>query len=482
MKRRIVHSIITVLLLGVLLLTLPQPAMAASASLSGSGSVQPGNTVTLTLSVSGSNVYGLTGKLTYGSNLSLTNYNCSVSGWSMEVNEGNFSAYGTSASSGGAILTVTLKVASDAAAGSDLSASFGGITVSDGEQSIALESASWSGKVSAPPSNNCDLKGITVTNATLSPAFNKNTTNYSCTVPYAVEKLALDYFRADSGQTVSVNGNGGFVVGENTVTLSVKAANGAGKTYTIVVTRGQDPNYKASNDAKLSELTVEGATLSPAFSPEVIEYIAYVPHETGAVKLTGVPRDEKAQQVTEGEANLMNDGATDVSVVCTAEDGKTTQTYTVHVYRMPAYTGGIPLIEYTNEQDIIPEDPTPMFNFPMVLSLPLVGEVSTVLVAVIAAAVILILLFVLGFLLGGVRRTDRWEEEEEEQADYPPEPVKIVPPAAAEPEEQKNEPMPLYREVVEEEPPVAPAEPEPEEISAEKMSLDQLLEDIHNME
>ena len=475
MKKRMFHVMLTVLLLGVMLLTLPQQAMAASASLSGSGSVQPGNTVTLTLSVSGSDVYGLTGKLTYGSNLSLTNYNCSVSGWSMEVNDGNFSAYGTSAVSGGAILTVTLKVASDAAAGSDLSATFGGLTVSDGEQSITLDSASWSGKVSAPPSSNCDLKDITVTNATLSPAFSKNTTNYTCTVPYSVEKLAMDYFRADSGQTVSISGNGDFVVGENTITLSVKAANGASKTYTIVVKREQDPDYKASADAALSELTMEGATFSPAFAPDMTEYIAYVSHETAAVKLLGAARDEKAMKVTESEMTLTRDGVTDISVVCTAEDGKTTMTYTVHVYRMPAYTGGIPLIEYTNEAEVIPEDPTPNYSFPMKMILPLVGEVSTIVVAVVAAAVILILLFVLGFLLGGIRRAERWEEETE----YPPEPVESKP--VPKPVEPPHE-LP-YHEVIEKEKKQSlPKTTEEKEIPAETMSLEELLRDIHNME
>lgn len=472
MKKQFLHTLVTMLLVGVLLLAIPQRALAASASLSGSSSVQPGNSVTLTLSVSGSSIYGLSGTLNCGSGLTFTNYSCSVSGWSMEVNGTNFSAYGTSASSG-AVLTVTLKAASDAKAGSDLSASFGSITVSDGENDISLGTASWSGKVGAPPSNNCDLKGITVTNATLSPAFSKNTTYYTCTVPYEVEKLNLDYFRADSGQTVNISGNGSFVVGENTVTLTVKAANGATKTYTIVVTRAQDPNYKASTDATLSALTMEGVTLSPAFNPNVTEYIGYVSHETAAVKLTGVAHDEKALKVTESEMSLMRDGTTDVAIVCTAEDGKTTKTYTVHVYRMPAYTGGIPLIEYTNEQDIVPEEePIPTFSIPKTVTLPLVGEAPTVLVTGIVAGVVVILLFLLGFLIGRVRRGGRWEEEEpfaDETAPLPiVEPVK--PRNAA-----RDLPEPEYPA------PSKPAEQKKEEVPLDTVSLDQLLKDIHDM-
>ena len=490
MKKRILHTLITLLLIGVLFLTLPQPAMAASASLSGSSSVQPGNTVTLTLSVSGGNIYGLSGTLSYGSNLSFTNYSCSVSGWSMEVNGTNFSAYGTTASSGGAILTVTLKVASDAAAGSDLTASFGSLVVSDGESDISLDTASWSGKVSAPPSNNCDLSGITVTNATLSPAFSKNTTYYTCTVPYDVEKLKMDYNRADSGQTVNISGNSDFVVGENTVTLTVKAANGATKTYTIAVTRQQDPNYKASTDATLSALEMEGATLSPAFSPKVTEYIAYVSHETREVSVRGVANDEKALEVVGSEKSLMADGVTDLTVICTAEDGMTRQTYTVHVYRMPAYTGGIPQIEYTNAEDLALEEEVPTFALPMAMKLPLIGEVSTILIAVIVAGIVLILLFVLGLLIGRLRRTDtvyedaEYKEEEETKESEPDvlyEEVQEEVPAVA---VEEQEPQMIYREPVEEErPPMQMAEDleKEEATAAEEMSLDDLLNDIHNM-
>ena len=504
MKKQLLHVFITALLLVGLLVTIPQPAMAASVSLSGSSSVQPGNTVTLTLSVSGGSIYGLSGTLSYGSNLSFTNYSCSASGWSMEVNGANFSAYGTSAVSGGAVLTVTMKVASDASANSDLTASFGDVTVSDGETDISLGTASWSGKVSAPPSNNCDLSSIIVNNSALSPAFNKNTTYYTCTVPYDVEKLSLDYNRADVGQTVTISGNENFVVGENTVTMTVRAANGATKTYTIVVTRQQDPNYKFGTDATLSALEVEGATISPAFDPEIKEYIAYVSHETKRVKVTGVAHDEKALRVTGSEENLMADGVTDVTVVCTAEDGETKEVYTVHVYRMPAYTGGIPQISYTNEESAEEEETETSFSLPMVITLPLIGEVSTLLAAGIAAGIVVILLFLLGFLIGRIRHGDEWEDEDEyeEEEDEQDEQEQETP--TEETYAEEGIPTPIYKTVEEEPVPEEAEEPEkadeaeetfvlPEDITAQMpeepkekvpldtMSLEELLRDIHNM-
>ena len=256
MKRTISRISALFLALVMMLTLLCVTAFAApAASLSGSSSVQAGSTVTLTLRVDGGNIYGLSGTLSYGSGLSFTNYNKSNGSWSMEVNGTKFSAYGTSADTG-AILTVTLKVDSSLSAGTALSASFGDIVVSDGENDISLGTASWSGKVAAAPSGDNALASLSCSNATLSPAFSKSTTNYSCTVPFSVESLDLSYTKSDSGASVSISGNS-LVVGENTVTITVKAANGSEKYYTISVTRQQDPNYKASTDATLQELTIE---------------------------------------------------------------------------------------------------------------------------------------------------------------------------------------------------------------------------------
>ena len=494
MKHRILHTFTALLLSLVLLYALvPQRAEAASASLSGgSGTIQPGNSVTLTLSVSGSDFYGFSGTLNYGSNMSFTNYSCSVSGWSMEVNGTNFSAYGTNSASGGAVLTVTLKVDSSAKSGDALAVGFTNIVVSDGERDISISNASWSGSVAAAPSANCDLSAIICTNATLSPAFNKNTTYYTTTVPYSVEKLTLDYNRADSGQSVNISGNSGFVVGENTVTLTVKAANGATKTYTIVVTREQDPNYKPSTDATLSELTLDGATLSPTFRPGVTEYIAYVPHEVRQVVLSGVAHDEKALSVTESKATLTSDGESAISITCTAEDGVTKQTYHVRVYRMPAYTGGSPLIEYTNEKDIEPpEEVIPSYQIPMNTTLPLVGEVSTLFACTIAAAVLVILLFLLGLLIGRSMRSKQREfseaEPEREIPNYSEvtaEPAsESVPLVKTEPVEFEPENTAEPENAVERQVPETPAPLSEEDVDDQisRMSLDDLLKDIHDM-
>ena len=264
MKNKLLRTALSLVTACLLVLAiLPQRAEAAGASLSGSSSVQAGNSVTLTLSVD-SKILGLTADLNCGDGLTFTNYSCSVSGWSILVNQNHFSVYGTNSASGG-IITVTLKVSSSVQGGAALSASFSNIVASDGETDIDVGTASWTGSVAAAPSGDCTLSAIMCGNATLSPAFSSSTTYYTAKVPYSVSKLSLDYNRNDKGQTVNISGND-LAVGVNTVTLKVTAANGTTKSYVIEVTREQDPNYKASTDAALSALGIEGATLSPAFS------------------------------------------------------------------------------------------------------------------------------------------------------------------------------------------------------------------------
>lgn len=402
---------------------LPQRAEAASSSLSGDSTVQAGSTVTLTLSISGSNVMGIEATLEYDSNtLEFTNYDQKISGWTMDYNSNHFLLYGVSnpINSSTSVLTVTFRVKSGLASGTTLTAGFKNIAVSDGSKDETVSGASWTGSVATPPSSNCDLSSLTCSNATLSPAFNKSTTNYTATVPYAVESLNLSYKAADGSSRVSVSGNT-LVVGSNTVTVTCTAATGAKKNYTITVTREQDPNYKPSTDALLKELTLDVGTLSPAFSGAVTEYVAYVPYETRSAKLTGVAKDEKALKVTEATMQLSQEGDNVMTVTCTAEDGTTSKTYTVHVYRMPKYEGIIPTMEIV-DPNTPPEPPT--YSIPMTVTLPLVGEMATSTAAIIGAALLVIILLLVGFLLGRIGRGGGYDDDDDggDDDDRPPQP------------------------------------------------------------
>ena len=449
MMKHISKIVITLALCLVMLW--PQTALAApSASLSGNGTIQAGSDVTLTLKVSGNNVMGVEATLNYDSSvLEYRSYSGKLSGWDVVPNGTKFVMYGVGnpINSSTSVVSVTFRVKSGLDVGTALSASFSDITVSDGNSDSSVPSASWSGKVGAAPSNNCAISSLTCSNATLSPEFSSSNTAYTATVPYDVTELKLDWRTADSGARVSVSGNS-LVVGENTVTVTCTAPSGAQKYYVITVTRKQDPNYKPSDVALLADLKLDAAPLSPAFSGAVTDYVAYVPFETKSATLTGVAKDEKALQVTEDTRQLINEGETVMSVTCTAEDGVTKKTYTVHVYRMPKYEGIIPTMEIIDPNA---EPEIPSFAVPMVVTLPLIGEVSTLIVAVVAAVLVIVLLFLLGFLIG---RSGRSSGDYDDEPPTPPAPRYKKEPKAAhkEPverkavEKTKAEPAPVKKE------------------------------------
>ena len=542
MRKRI-SSVLAGLLAALLLWGLaPVTAEAAGASFSGSGSVRAGDSVTVTFTVSGSNIQGITAVLHYDSSaLTLTGTRQLVgSSWSVDMSGGNLLAYDQSLSNpitgSAAVLAVTFQVKSGVAAGTRVSATITDIVATDGNSDQSLNDASWAASVAAPPSGNANLAGLSCGDYALSPAFSAGTTEYSVTVPYDVSRLPLDYRAADGGANVSVSGNQ-LSVGVNTVVLTVTAANGASRRYTISVTRQPDPNVTLSSDASLSELTPSTGQLSPAFSPEITEYAVYVPYETSKISLSATAKDSKALGVTQPDASL-KEGDNLLTVTCTAEDG-TTRDYTVHVVRMPAFAGTLPQIGQPEPEDPSPEEPQTQPGPFRALWTALCAPVDLPLnrwlpmYAILAAGlvVLLVLLFFMGRAVGIAHRRRRLPDrlaqmepaqspEDPESAPQPepvpepetpaaseetpvppvtmpesvpaeeaPAPEAVTPPEEEVPaeetpaEETPAEPEPAPEpEPTPQTPEEAPEEPEEKSQTLDRDSLDALLEEIRNME
>ncbi len=89
-------------------------------------------------------------------------------------------------------------------------------------------------------SNNANLKWLTVPKGcTLVPAFSKNVTEYTCTVPGSVTSFPMDWETEDSKATHKVSGDLKLKVGENTRSITVTAEDGTKKVYTVKITRLQ---------------------------------------------------------------------------------------------------------------------------------------------------------------------------------------------------------------------------------------------------
>lgn len=472
MRKRI-SSVLAGLLAALLLWGLaPVTAEAAGASFSGSGSVRAGDSVTVTFTVSGSNIQGITAVLHYDSSaLTLTGTRQLVgSSWSVDMSGGNLLAYDQSLSNpitgSAAVLAVTFQVKSGVAAGTRVSATITDIVATDGNSDQSLNDASWAASVAAPPSGNANLAGLSCGDYALSPAFSAGTTEYSVTVPYDVSRLPLDYRAADGGADVSVSGNQ-LSVGVNTVVLTVTAANGASRRYTISVTRQPDPNVTLSSDTSLSELTPSTGQLSPAFSPEITEYAVYVPYETSKISLSATAKDSKALGVTQPDASL-KEGDNLLTVTCTAEDG-TTRDYTVHVVRMPAFAGTLPQIGQPEPEDPSPEEPqTRPGPFRALwtalcapVDLPLNRWLPMYAILALQLVVLLVALFFIGRFVGISRsrrrildRLARMEQPEPQEPQPEPEHE-----PTAQPEESAQEPAPAASAQPEAPEPEIPPEP-----------------------
>ena len=312
---------------------------AGTASANGPSVVRAGDTITVSF-VAGSGITGGEGNIVYdASQLTLVECSKVIGGnWAVEIAGSRFVFYENNLqplTSSATIFKATFKVNPSLASGTEIKVAFTNVILSDGT-SESVVSPAYKATIAPPLSGNCDLASLTVSNATISPAFAAGTTFYTASVPYSVSSLQLAATAADAGAKVSINNPTLTPGGVTNVRVTVTAENGATKEYTIQVTRAQDPNYVKSNNANLSALSVEGFLLSPAFSQDVTRYFVWLPYEQETVSIVAKAADQLAS-IDVGEQRELTPGmATDIAVTVTAEDG-TQKVYTLTVFRAPAH-------------------------------------------------------------------------------------------------------------------------------------------------
>lgn len=369
--KRIVSLLTVIILCVALMLPLTVSAASASASLTGPGTVRAGDTITLTFNLNGSGIFGASGTLTYDAGvLELTGTSQKIGdGWAVEFNGNNFVAYDNNLAKpingNTALFTVTFKVKSGVTTGAAVNVSYTGVTASDGNADANIGTVTYSTTIAAPMSTDNTLKSLTVSNATISPAFSAGTTSYTAEVPFEVSKLDVKAEANDGKAKVSINSPSLTPNGTTNVTVTVTAENGSKKTYTISVKRAQDPNYVASSNNDLSGIAVDGFLLSPVFSTENTQYVIWLPYETENVTVSGTAADSKASVTVEGGSGLLAGQDNEVKVICTAEDGSQ-KVYTVIAKRAAAHDGSTeptePETEPTEpstEPETAPTEPAP---------------------------------------------------------------------------------------------------------------------------
>ncbi|CZT55217.1 Cadherin-like beta sandwich domain protein [Eubacteriaceae bacterium CHKCI005] len=192
------------------------------------------------------------------------------------------------------------------------------------------------------------LKSLTVSNATLSPAFNPDqpADSYSCSVPYEVESLDIKAVPVDSDASISIQNNKLKASGVTNVTVTVTPAAGSGlekRHYTIAATRAAPPDAPA-----LDSLEIPDVQLSPDFSPDVMDYHCQVPYETTALDINAICSDPDAV-VELSDLSLASEGVTDITVTV-SKDGYNPRVYTISVTRKDPHSSRLKSLSIVEAQ------------------------------------------------------------------------------------------------------------------------------------
>lgn len=169
------------------------------------------------------------------------------------------------------------------------------------------------------------LKELTVSKGTLSPNFESTITSYTVNVDGDTTSIDVNAVQTDDRASISGTGTYNLVVGENTITVQVKAESGSILNYVIKVIRAKKSN------AYLSSLTVDN-TLVTDFNKETYTYtLEDVPYSKTSIKVDAIAEDSDATIEGIGEINLTT-GLNEINVVVTAQNGNK-QTYIIKVTR-----------------------------------------------------------------------------------------------------------------------------------------------------
>jgi len=313
---------VLILLICLLFSLVPQAHAAGSASVTGPSTVRAGDTITVSFRAGGG-ILGGEGVLSYDSSLlKLNSCTAAIGGsWAVDFSGNSFVFYDNDMAnplnSMTTIFTASFTVNANVTPGTPISVTASGVILSDGDQDFGAGSPSWSATIAPPLSGNCDLASLSVSSG-ISPAFNPSVTNYSASVPFTTASVTVNAKAADSKAKVSVSNPGLTAGGTTEIRVTVTAENGAVKTYTVRISRAQDPNYVPSNNADLESLTVEGQVLSPLFAKDTLSYYIWLPYETETVKLAAKAADSKASVAIGEIPALTAGGVTDVPVTVTA--------------------------------------------------------------------------------------------------------------------------------------------------------------------
>jgi glucan-binding YG repeat protein len=189
------------------------------------------------------------------------------------------------------------------------------------------------------------LNGIEPSVGSLTPAFDKNTYEYTVNVPTTQTTIQFKPTAVDNASTIKVGKNvvksgtnsGIISLSEGTNKIEIKVETPeASQTYVVKVIRAE-----AFRSANLSGLVLSSGTLDPAFNKEVYNYNVSVDNSMSAITITPTAEDPAATikindvKVPSGAASgsiNLDEGGNIITITVTDSKGNT-NTYTLSVSR-----------------------------------------------------------------------------------------------------------------------------------------------------
>lgn len=165
-------------------------------------------------------------------------------------------------------------------------------------------------------SNNTNLSELKISEGIL--VFDKEQTEYKVTVSYDIESIELEVKTEHDKATYEIDTPKELVVGENKITIKVKAEDNSEKEYVIIVIRKNEEEV-ISNNSKLKKLNVSGYVID--FNSNVYEYNLKIKNEK-SLNIYYVQDDDSSNVSIKGNNNLQDKSVIEIVVV--AEDGSQT--------------------------------------------------------------------------------------------------------------------------------------------------------------
>lgn len=177
---------------------------------------------------------------------------------------------------------------------------------------------------------NANLQALRLNMAGMSPAFDKNVTEYYLTVPNEVKDIEVLAVSSNPKATVEITGNTKLKEGLNTIKVQVTSEDKKEKkTYTIQVTK--TANLLLAN-TNLEILAIENVLLSPPFDANETNYTADIAKGINELNVFAVPENEEATVQISGNKDL-KEGNNIVTVIVTATNGFSKKKYQIQVYK-----------------------------------------------------------------------------------------------------------------------------------------------------